>query len=107
MALMDRVRLDVVWYLAENWDDVKHFYTHVLGLGATSRHVAYEWLELATGGPVRLALAGSGPDDLHGGGVPVFAVEHLDAVLTELAAQDVTCEEPLPEADGGLRAARL
>jgi predicted enzyme related to lactoylglutathione lyase len=104
MALMDRVRLDVVWYLAENWDEMKDFYTRVLGLKPAPRHPAYEWLELETGGPVRLALSGSGPEDLHGGGVPVFAVEHLDAVLTELAAQNVTAEEPLPEPDGGLRA---
>jgi predicted enzyme related to lactoylglutathione lyase len=104
MALMDRVRLDVVWYLAENWDEVKAFYTGVLGLRPTNRQDAYEWLELETGGPVRLALSGDGPEDLHGGAVPVFAVEHLDVVLTELAAQNITCGEPMPEPDGSLRA---
>jgi predicted enzyme related to lactoylglutathione lyase len=103
MPLVDRLQLDVVWYRAENWDEVKDFYTRVLGLAPTNQHIAYEWLELDTGGPVRLALAGSGPDDLHGGGVPVFAVDHLDVVLTELATQNVTYEQPLPEPDGGLR----
>lgn len=104
MALVDQLRLDVVWYLAENWDDVKDFYTRVLGLKPTGRRTAYEWLELGTGGPVRLALSGSGPDDLHGGAVPVFAVDDLEAALTALTAHGITCEEPLPEPDGGLRA---
>jgi catechol 2,3-dioxygenase-like lactoylglutathione lyase family enzyme len=104
MSLVDRLQLDVVWYLVEDWDAAREFYTRVLGLAPTGLHKAYEWLELGTGGPVRLALAGSGPDDLHGGAVPVFTVLNLDAALTALVAQNITCEEPQPEPDGGLRA---
>ncbi len=104
MALVDRLQLDVVWYMTEDWDAAKEFYTRVLGLAPTPQHPAYEWLELGTGGPVRLAISGSGPDDLHGGAVPVFTVQHLEALLTALSAQNITCEEPLPEPDGGLRA---
>lgn len=104
MAPVDRLQLDVVWYLVEDWDAACEFYTRVLGLAPTGQHEAYEWLELETGGPVRLALAGSGPDDLHGGAVPVFLVQGLEAMLTALVAQNITCEEPQPEPDGGLRA---
>src|SRR5205814_4788954 len=100
MALLER--LELVWYRAVEWDATRAFYSEVLGLPVVAEEIDRQWIEYAAGGPVRLALAAEGPDDLHGGAVPVFRVSNLAETLATLDIQGVTCYEPVPAPGGGM-----
>ena len=97
MALVER--LTTIWYRVRDLHDAREFYTTVLGLAAPALAEGEDCLELETGGDVRLALSTLGPEDLHGGGVPVFAVADLPAALAALRDSAATVE-PLPATDG-------
>src|SRR5947209_595525 len=97
MALVER--LEMVWYGTGDWEAARAFYTTILGLPPTGDEGASDWLVFAPGGPVSLAFTRGGPDDLHGGAVPVFSVRDMDAALAALQAQGISCEPQAVEPD--------
>ena len=102
--MQEGVRLDAVWYLAREWAATREFYSTVLGLTASGADGESTWVEFQPGRGVRLALSGQGPDDLHGGAVPVFLVPNLGASLDEIAANGGTVINPTLEGDGSSHA---